>query len=970
MYANTESELFRMLYGGIKMKNYDAEFFKSYYKKYFEKRAKILGKLDLKKIYEYESENTSLKNCFDILLDKNNWEDCEAFSISTGESQNAEKLEIRKKLKLDKYINVMKGLMSICQSSAAFLDLSKILPTLSNTNYVPMLFQKDGENYKISVNGRRHPETVTKEEAEKKYNDNNNDLTKVSVCYVTCLTGNYKQVKASYQIVKEMSEKKDSIISKDSAKLIAYFYSLRVIFQKIIKGVMLDDKFFKSFPVYVEKEFNNCLGLVGYNLDNYNWIEKSSVFMQKMYEWCEIEEPSAGAMRAIHDMLWELKGYHDVLNDATPNVIFYGSPGTGKTFYVQKMVEALTYGEMDCFELIQCHPGYGYEEFMEGIKPVGISEDGKLKLDVVTGAFKKLCIKAMKNLRDAEDDNEIKTYYFVADEINRANLSEMFGETLSLLEASYRWSGEDDNKRMIVTPLTKMIESNAIALGDRDKAEKYLQEQAVWYEIDEQQEPYSVKVRFVIPKNVRLIGMMNDVDKSIDSFDLALRRRFRWIAKSCDYTVIEESFCGTELSAYDVNEYVKRCTKLNEYISTRKVADNIEGLGLGKAYEFGHSYFMQDKVEICKDNVPATINYQKLFDEHLKLVLKEYLRSQCDEKEIDDKLMSAGKIFVGENYKSTTNDNVDMEKVLQKSKNIILYGAPGTGKTFIVSEYLGKKYPDAHEYDEHVTWVQCHPGFGYEEFMEGIKPTGMADGNIKFEILNGAFKNLCIKAKRNPTDDYYYVADEINRANLSAMFGEMLSKLEETYRYNDKDEQKKNLLNMVETPLAGVIKKYIEVKPELKEELAFACNTDGDVKFGVPNNVYFIGMMNDVDRSIDSFDLALRRRFDWVRVGYSEEKLSKLVEGLGNSKVFVEACTKLNDVIARELGQTYQFGHAIFMHIKDYAEPNGGKINNPQFSQLFDEHLAPTLKEYYRSFLEDDEIIGKKVTELKENFKK
>ena len=145
------------------------------------------------------------------------------------------------------------------------------------------------------------------------------------------------------------------------------------------------------------------------------------------------------------------------------------------------------------------------------------------------------------------------------------------------------------------------------------------------------------EVKFAIPKNVHFIGMMNDVDKSIDTFDLALRRRFRWKEMECDYDVIEDSFKN---NPKDIDDYIERCQNLNAFISEKgKVEDKI-GLGLGKSYEFGHSYFM--KVPASKTGVSKTAR-SNLFNDYLLPTLKEYLRGFYEEDDIPNHLKDSKK---------------------------------------------------------------------------------------------------------------------------------------------------------------------------------------------------------------------------------------------------------------------------------------------------------------------------------------
>lgn len=127
--------------------------------------------------------------------------------------------------------------------------------------------------------------------------------------------------------------------------------------------------------------------------------------------------------------LWGLENpdFKQFADKASPNMIFYGAPGTGKTYNVKKNIEYLCGGNSSRYEYVQFHPSFTYEDFIDGIKPNGIDDKGGVKLELVNGIFKEFCIRAKK-----DPDNN---YYFIVDEINRANLSAVFDETLSLLES-------------------------------------------------------------------------------------------------------------------------------------------------------------------------------------------------------------------------------------------------------------------------------------------------------------------------------------------------------------------------------------------------------------------------------------------------------------------------------------------------------------------------------------------------------
>ena len=322
-----------------------------------------------------------------------------------------------------------------------------------------------------------------------------------------------------------------------------------------------------------------------------------------------VNEQDKGELILLSRFLWRYVNARTIADADNPNVIMYGPPGTGKTYSVVNSLDFVCQGDSSRYELLQFHPSFTYEDFIEGIKPKGVSKDGNIHFELVNGVFKNFCIKA-KHTPD-------KSFYFVVDEINRANLSSVFGETLSLLEKDYRHDGI--NKRNLIrTQYSTLIED----LIKEDK--KY---ESLAYTIDNNE------VKFGVPENVFFIGMMNDVDKSIDAFDLALRRRFKWIRKDCDYEVIEEETRFKRKEDFsNIGQYIKACEKLNNYISAE--------LGLGKSYEFGHSFFMKMS-DIAKRKEITQHNLETLFNLYLRPTLKEYLRAVFAESELDGKLDEA-----------------------------------------------------------------------------------------------------------------------------------------------------------------------------------------------------------------------------------------------------------------------------------------------------------------------------------------
>lgn len=366
-------------------------------------------------------------------------------------------------------------------------------------------------------------------------------------------------------------------------------------------------------------------------------IKKNKLIVDVVLNVLGITNPDIYDLVKIEKCLWNLTYDSDretILSNERKNVIFYGAPGTGKTFKVKKALDANSDIE---YTIVQFHPSFAYEDFIEGIKPVGIDSNGNLKFSIVNGCFKNLCIKAKNNPE--------KQYYFVADEINRANLSSVFGETLSLLEDDYRW--ENDGKsatNLRSTPLSgviKKIYEDAIKSNEEEKINEA--KSLIFYQDDETNEVF-----FGIPKNVHFIGMMNDVDKSIDTFDLALRRRFVWIRKDFDAGVLASSLKERGVGEKSANSYLSKCINLNYFITGFKydgVTISKEPLNLGKSFEFGHAIFMKIPDEYIGRKRIINEGRAVLWKEHLEPTLREYLRTSLVEAKIDTAINDAKDIF-------------------------------------------------------------------------------------------------------------------------------------------------------------------------------------------------------------------------------------------------------------------------------------------------------------------------------------
>jgi len=262
--------------------------------------------------------------------------------------------------------------------------------------------------------------------------------------------------------------------------------------------------------------------------------------------------------------------------------------------------------------------------------------------------------------------------------------------------------------------------------------------------------------------------------------------------------------------------------------------------------------------------------------------------------------------------------------------NLILYGPPGTGKTYSVTDYayaitnklnINQVLNDREDQqaafidmlNRQIIFITFHQSYSYEEFVEGIRARTLHNGAIQYFIRPGIFKTICEAANKDLKNNYVLIIDEINRGNISKIFGELITLIEPSKRTGE------------------------------PEQLSVTLPYSGD-SFSVPNNLYIIGTMNTADRSLTSIDTALRRRFDFIEMQSRPELLTEIeVEGV-NIELML---TKMNQRIEVLYDREHTLGHAFFMHLDDDS-------TIADLAVVFERKIIPLLQEY---FFEDWEKI-------------
>ncbi len=360
--------------------------------------------------------------------------------------------------------------------------------------------------------------------------------------------------------------------------------------------------------------------------------------------------------------------------------------------------------------------------------------------------------------------------------------------------------------------------------------------------------------------------------------------------------------------------------QIGDIVFSKKGMGELIGVGIVESdYEFdtNYDYFHVRKVNwIKKGNWPfdgklamKTLTDVTVYTEFVKKI-KETIEGIVEPPEPPIPSYSS-EDFLEEVY-IDENDYNTLVNLVKNKKNLIVEGAPGVGKTFMAKRlaYSIMGVKDTRR----VMMVQFHQSYSYEDFVMGYRPSKGG-----FELREGSFYNFCKNAEEDSENDYFFIIDEINRGNLSKIFGELFMLIE-----NDKRGEKNKI------------------------QLLYS-----DELFFIPKNVYIIGLMNTADRSLAMIDYALRRRFVFfdLKPGFDSYGFIDYKNEVNNDKFneLVEVMKELNQDIKEDesLGEGFRIGHSYLCNIK------AGDVEE-KLNYIVEYELIPLLKEYW--FDEQDKI--------------
>ena len=456
------------------------------------------------------------------------------------------------------------------------------------------------------------------------------------------------------------------------------------------------------------------------------------------------------------------------------------------------------------------------------------------------------------------------------------------------------------------------------------------------------------------------------------------------------------------------NEFIGRSAVVTKLLCIYSENPSFLGVNMNSQNEFWNRLIPQSNQggpyrqnhEICK---LFSKTYPELESSILGSILFEYSKDFIDNNNKQEE----------EQMNAQINFQHPLSRTLLSSKNLILRGAPGTGKTYLAKE-IAKELTDGDE--DQIGFVQFHPSYDYTDFVEGLRPDSNEDGSIFFKLKEGIFKKFCqnaIDAQKTGGQDNFEetwakLTDAINekqgqyffpRSSVPASLnsqgnvkfdspvatkekvyllykGEDTNLKYETYQKIVLDHMKESygLCDYV-SPMINTDKKFVFIIDEINRgeiskifgELFFSIDPgyrgekgsvstqyanlhETDEKFYIPENVYIIGTMNDIDRSVDTFDFAMRRRFRFVEVT-AESQVGMLDKELNIHAE--EAKIRLRNLNAaienvQELNSHYHIGPSYFLKLEEV---------DFDYELLWSDYIKPLLEDYLRGSYEEDETL-------------
>lgn len=432
--------------------------------------------------------------------------------------------------------------------------------------------------------------------------------------------------------IKKLNKLQDGMSNSDhSVKEYAYKFALE--YQKIMSNQtdeIDENKLEEKYKELVDKyKIDNTEGMNVIKIFTGNENEKS--YLEKLEEE---RNKMSRTYKTIKDEIIEN------IKAGVKQIILTGAPGTGKSKMAKEIAQdlgAVITADKKNYIMVQFHPSYDYTDFVEGIRPVEEQDKEGIGFRKVNGVFKQFCQQVVK--KNEEEKNEEKKYFFIIDEINRADLSKVFGELMYCLESDKR-----GNENMIATQYQNMKTYENKEITDK---EGEIKNYKIALSVDDKFE-----AGFYIPKNVYIIGTMNDIDRSVESMDFALRRRFMWKEIEVSKELIEETLqamLAVYFLEYGVDKSKILSVELAGLLAPKVVELNekikVEGVnyGLNKHYFISQGQFTDlskdiffEKVDsgdkastklksnemICRDIC------QYVWDNRLKSLLFEYVRGE------------------------------------------------------------------------------------------------------------------------------------------------------------------------------------------------------------------------------------------------------------------------------------------------------------------------------------------------------